>query len=95
MAQRGRPRKEKPTIVIKRQGHGLTKDQVKALRKIEENLGDIRRMLFGFDELETITKMAFCAGQLFDLVNKTEDDTVDVLEDILGYDEKYSWNELG
>lgn len=86
MAQRGRPKKNVSTtdtvVVRKTNDRVLTKEQIKTLRKIEENLTEIRRNLFNFDDCDTVAKMAFCAGQAFNLVNTTEDMMCDVLEEI-------------
>ena len=84
MAQRGRPRKNAPTINIvkKSNGHTVTKEQMRRLRQIEEQLTDIRRKLSDFDDHETIAKMAFCAGQVFYLANNAEDAMCEVLEEI-------------
>jgi hypothetical protein len=96
MAQRGRPKKNAPTINIVKKSNGLTvtKEQIKKLREIEEQLTDIRRMLSHFDDHESIAKMAFCAGQAFYLVNNAEDAMCEVLEEITD-EPKYEFNELG
>jgi hypothetical protein len=96
MAQRGRPRKNAPTINIvkKSNGHTVTKEQMRRLRQIEEQLTDIRRKLSNFDDHETIASMAFYAGQAFHLVDNAEDAMCEVLEEITD-EPKYTFNELG
>jgi hypothetical protein len=84
MAKVGRPKKNVPTINIvkKNSGYNVTKNQIEELRKIEQQLTDIRRMLSDFDDYESVAKMAFCAGQVYYLVNNAEDAMCEVLEEI-------------
>jgi hypothetical protein len=84
MAQRGRPKKNVPTITItkKSSDYSVTKKQMERLRDIEEQLTDIRRLLSDFDDHENVAKMAFCAGQVFYLANSAEDAMCDVIEEI-------------
>jgi hypothetical protein len=97
MAQRGRPKKNVPTITItkKSSDYSVTKKQMERLRDIESNVSEIRRRLFHFDEYDTISKMAFSAGDVFNLANSTEDALCDILEEITDEDYKFDLDELG
>jgi hypothetical protein len=97
MAQRGRPKKNVPTITItkKSSDYSVTKKQMERLRDIESNVSEIRRRLFHFDEYDTISKMAFSAGDVFNLANSAEDAMCDVLEAITDEGNKFDLDELG